>query len=122
MAADHTKGRLHLLLARLDSIDARMLQLRDLTSADAGARLLRVHAGISLDGFRGMPLAVRRALVSACYQVTVLPATRGGPGFWTRDVRLVPREEAAARGPGGQQAEAHQGAERGGLDDGQVPS
>ena len=37
---DHTKGRLHLLLGRLDSIDPRLAQLRELTAADAAARSL----------------------------------------------------------------------------------
>ena len=86
---DHTKGRLHLLLGRLDSVDARLAQLRELITADAGARLTRGHAGITEDEFTALPLSVRRALVAACFRVTVLPASRRGPGFRTEDVRLT---------------------------------
>jgi DNA invertase Pin-like site-specific DNA recombinase len=89
--ADHTKGRLHLLLGRLDSLDARLAELRELTAAGAQAHLLGVHAGISIEEFEALPLGVRRALVSACYRVTVLPASARGPGFRTEDVLLAPR-------------------------------
>jgi hypothetical protein len=89
--ADHTKGRLPLLLARLDSLDARLAEIRELTRAGAQSRLLAVHAGMSLGDFAGKPLAVQRALVSACYKVVVLPASARGPGFRTQDVSLTPR-------------------------------
>lgn len=89
--ADHTKGRLPALLARLDSLDARLAEIRELTGAVAQARLLRDHAGIKLAGFAGLELGVRRALVSGCYKVVVLPASARGPGFRTEDVSLVPR-------------------------------
>jgi len=85
---DHTKGRLHLLLGRLDSVDARLAQVRELTAADAAARIVRTHAGTTEEEFRGLPLSVQRALVSACFTVTVLPASKRGPGFNTEDVRL----------------------------------
>jgi hypothetical protein len=51
-----------------------------------------LHAGISGEDFAALPLATRRALVSACYVVTVLPASKRGPGFRTEDVSLAPRE------------------------------
>jgi site-specific DNA recombinase len=88
MLADHTKGRADLLMKRLDSIDARLGQLRELAASDAGARLLRHHAGITIGEFRGLPLATQRALVAACFTITVLPASRRGPGFNTQDVKL----------------------------------
>jgi site-specific DNA recombinase len=90
LLADHTKGRADLLMRRLDSIDARLGQLRELAAGDAGARLRRRHAGLTIEEFRGLPLAVQRALVSACFTITVLPASRRGPGFNTADVRLAP--------------------------------
>jgi DNA invertase Pin-like site-specific DNA recombinase len=89
--ADHTKGRLPLLLARLDSLDARLADIRELAGAGAQARVLGRHAGLSLDEFAGLELGVRRALVSGCYKVVVLPASARGPGFRTEDVRLEPR-------------------------------
>jgi len=91
MITDHTKGRLHLLLGRLDSVDARLAQLRELTAADAASRLTGRHTGIGEDEFGGLPLPVRRALVAACYTVVVLPASGRGPGFRTEDVQLTPR-------------------------------
>lgn len=90
--ADHRNGRrLTPLLARLDSIDARLAELRELTGADARTRLRESHAGITADQFAAEPLATRRALVSACFQVSVLPASKRGPGFRTEDVVLAPR-------------------------------
>jgi hypothetical protein len=84
-------GRVDLLMARLDSIDARLAGLRELADGDARTRILKAHAGITAAEFDGLPLATRRALVSACYRVTVLPAGKRGPGFRTEDVLLTPR-------------------------------
>jgi DNA invertase Pin-like site-specific DNA recombinase len=89
--ADHTKGRLPLLLARLDSLDTRLAEIRELTGASAQAVLLRRHAGLSLDEFAVLQLGTRRALVSGCYKVVVLPASARGPGFRPQDVMLTPR-------------------------------
>jgi site-specific DNA recombinase len=89
--ADHTKGRLPLLLARLDSLDTRLAEIRELTGASAQAILLRRHAGLSLTEFAALQLGTRRALVSGCYKVVVLPASARGPGFRPQDVMLTPR-------------------------------
>jgi len=91
MFTDHTKGRAHLLLGRLDSIDARLAQLRELTAADAAARLIDRHMGIGEDEFNGLPLSVRRAVVAGCWEIRVQPASRRGPGFDPADVKLTPR-------------------------------
>jgi len=79
---------LHLLLARLDRIKGRLDGLRELAHRDASGRLRGTHAGITEAEFDGLPLSVRRALVAACFTITVLPASRRGPGFRTEDVRL----------------------------------
>lgn len=84
-------GRVELLMARLDSIDARLEELRELASDDTRARIVSSHAGITADEYAALPLAARRALVSACYRVIVLPASKRGPGFRTEDVRLSAR-------------------------------
>lgn len=86
---DHAKGPRHLLLGRLESVDKRLAQLRELTAADAAARLIAGHAGITEKEFNALPLSVRRALVAACFRITVLPASKRGPGFRTEDVRLT---------------------------------
>ena len=83
-------GRLSLLMARLDSIDARMAQLRELTAATARSALLDRHRGIARAEWDALDLSVRRALVAACFTVTVLPASKRGPGFRPQDVRLDP--------------------------------
>lgn len=83
-------GRLALLMARLDTIDARMAQLRELTAGDGRSRLLEQYAGITREEWEALTLDVKRALVAACFRVTVLPASRRGPGFRTEDVRLEP--------------------------------
>lgn len=83
-------GSAILLARRLDSIDARIGQLREAESSGTAERLRRQYQGITLKEFRGLPLDVQRAIVAATVMVTVLPASRRGPGFRTEDVRVVP--------------------------------
>jgi DNA invertase Pin-like site-specific DNA recombinase len=121
--ADYRKGGLTSLLARLDSLDARLAELRELARGDADARLRGRHAGITLAEFLAEPLGTRRALVSACLEVTVLPASRRGPGFRTEDVRLVPRVSGqGAAGQGGDGVSGADAEDDGGddLDDAEV--
>jgi site-specific DNA recombinase len=84
-------ARIDLLMRRLDSLDTRLAELRALAAGDARTRLLQAHAGLTRDGFTALPLATQRALVSACYTITVLPTGRRGPGFDPAAVRLAPR-------------------------------
>ena len=81
-------ARARSLLARLDAIDARMAELRELAEGGARVRLLARYAGINREQWDDLPLDVRRALVAACYRVTVLPASGRGPGFRTQDVQV----------------------------------
>jgi hypothetical protein len=92
MAKDYadSPGRLDILMARLDSIDKRMAELRERESGDSRSRLLGGYRGTTAGQFAALPLDVRRALVAASYRVTVLPASGRGPGFRTQDVRLDP--------------------------------
>jgi site-specific DNA recombinase len=83
-------GRAPLLMRRLDAIDARMAELRELAGASSRDLLLSQYRGISLEEFKGLPLDVRRALVAATVTVAVLPASKKGPGFRPEDVRVVP--------------------------------
>jgi DNA invertase Pin-like site-specific DNA recombinase len=83
-------GRLDILMARLDSIDARMEQLRGLETSGSRSRLLERYQGITREEWEALDLSVRRALVAACVRVTVLPASGRGPGFRTQDVRVEP--------------------------------
>jgi site-specific DNA recombinase len=84
-------GKLRLLIGRLDVIDERLAGLRELAAGDARHRLLAGHEGITGEEFAALPLAVRRALVGACFEVVVLPASARGPGFRTQDVTLTRR-------------------------------
>ena len=79
---------LPLLLRRREVITQRLTELRELAAGSASARLLAAHAGITRERFDALPLATRRALVAACFTITVLPASKRGPGFRTEDVRL----------------------------------
>lgn len=81
-------GRARSLMERLDAIDARIAELRELADTTARDRLLSQYQGITLAEFLAQPLDVRRSLVAATVTVTVLPATRRGPGFRTEDVRV----------------------------------
>ena len=83
-------GRVDILMSRLDSIDARMAELREREAGDARSRLLGHHRGITAAQFAALPLDVRRALVAGAFRITVLPASGRGPGFRTEDVRLEP--------------------------------
>jgi len=80
-----------LLLGRLKSLNGRLEQLRERSAGDARFRLLAAHAGITYEEFCDLPLPVRRSLVSACFEVTVLPSSQRGPGFRPQDVRMTPR-------------------------------
>lgn len=100
MVKDHRKGRADLLMARLDSLDARISELSERISAGTGAQLLAAHAGITRAQWDDLPLSTRRALVAAAVSVTVLPASRKGPGFREEDVVLGP-------GSGGHQSSTH---------------
>lgn len=83
-------GNLDALAARLDGIDKRMAELRELAAGDGRTRLLERYQGITREQWDALDLTVRRALVAACFRVTVLPASRRGPGFRAEDVRLDP--------------------------------
>lgn len=84
-------GRLAMLMGRLDEIDERMAELRALAAGDSRARMLERYAGVTREQWEGdLTLDVKRALVSACFRVVVLPASGRGPGFRAQDVRLEP--------------------------------
>jgi hypothetical protein len=84
-------GRVRSLTARLDAIDARMAQLRGAAAGSARSALLEKYRGITREEWENdLALDVRRALVAACFTVTVLPASRRGPGFRAGDVRVEP--------------------------------
>lgn len=93
LLADYTAsaGRTRELLRRLDAIDARMAQLRELAAGTARSALVERYRGVTREQWENeLPLDVRRALVSACFRITVLPASARGPGFRPQDVRLEP--------------------------------
>lgn len=89
--SDPSKGPiLGALTQRMESIDARIAQLRDLASGGARSRMLARHAGTTREEFDAQPLVTRRALVSGCFSVVVLRASHRGPGFNSQDVKLAP--------------------------------
>jgi hypothetical protein len=75
-------------MRQLDQIDARMAQLREQAGASERERLLSQYRGTTLAEFLDLPLDVRRALTRATVKVTVLPASRRGPGFRECDARV----------------------------------
>ncbi len=84
------RGVIPALVRRLDKVNARLAGLRERSEDDARARLRAARAGITADEIRGLPLADQRALVTACFRVRVLPASKRGPGFRTEDVEMIP--------------------------------
>jgi DNA invertase Pin-like site-specific DNA recombinase len=93
LLADYRKsaGRSALLMTRLDQVDARMAELREREAGGARVRLLARYRGLTRAQWEALPLEVRRALVAACFTVTVLPASKRGPGFRVQDVRVEER-------------------------------
>lgn len=83
-------GQARSLMARLGQVDERMAELRARAAGDSRQQLLERYAGIAREQWEGLDLSVRRALVAACFRVTVLPASGRGPGFRVQDVRLEP--------------------------------
>lgn len=84
-------GSARSLMVRLDGISARMAELREREAGDSRSHLIDQYRGITREQWeKGLPLDVRRALVAACFTVTVLPASKRGPGFRTEDVQVVP--------------------------------
>lgn len=84
-------GMLDIYAARMEGIDARMAELRELAAGGTRSRLLERYRGITREQWENeLPLGVRRALVAACFTVTVLPASARGPGFRVQDVRVEP--------------------------------
>src|SRR5262249_906706 len=71
-------GPLETLLDRLDKLDRRLAELRELAAGSASARLLGAHAGLDRQAWDTLPLHTRRALVAALFTVTVLPASKRG--------------------------------------------
>jgi site-specific DNA recombinase len=89
--AEHPGQRIGVLARALASFDEKIAAAREQMASRAGAALVAAHAGISMQGFAAQPLGVRRELVRATFAVTVMPASRRGPGFDPRDVILSPR-------------------------------
>lgn len=83
-------GRARSLLARLDEIDKRMAELRERAADGTRVSLLERYQGITGEQWEDLAIDVRRALVAACFTVTVLPASGRGPGFRKEDVRVEP--------------------------------
>ena len=93
LLADYGKsaGRARLLMSRLDGIDKQMAELREREAGDARSRLLARYRGLTREQLEAMPLEARRSLVAAVVTVTVLPASKRGPGFRECDVRVEER-------------------------------
>jgi len=89
--AEHPGQRIEVLARALASFDEKIAAAREQMASRAGAALVAAHAGITAKEFADEPLAVRRELVRATFGITVMPASRRGPGFDPRDVILSPR-------------------------------
>jgi site-specific DNA recombinase len=87
---ERSAGRADALMTRLDGIDARMEQLREREAGGARSRLLARYRGLTRAQWKALPLEVRRSLVRATVTVTVLPASKRGPGFRPQDARVEP--------------------------------
>jgi DNA invertase Pin-like site-specific DNA recombinase len=80
------------LLRRIRTIQAK---LRDLRAREVTPRqrMLASRKGITPAEFHELPLYDQRQLVAACFVVTILAASRRGPGFNPGDVEIVQRGE-----------------------------
>jgi DNA invertase Pin-like site-specific DNA recombinase len=89
--ADHPGVDPALLAKGLASYDRKIAQLRAQMAATSQQRLLARMAGITREQWDAEPIDVRAETVRALYRVTVLPATRRGPGFDPAGVRVERR-------------------------------
>ena len=80
-------GRVELLMARLDSIDERLAELRQLAGDSSRVRVMDAHTGITAEEFAVLPLGIRRALVAACYDDPGAARVEAGPGVQDRGRR-----------------------------------
>lgn len=78
------------LRGAIAQIDARVVDLRAEIGKAAVCRTLDGLYGISLEEFRALPLARRRAAVKVLLRVTIVPTGRRGPTFDPLGVRLEP--------------------------------
>lgn len=79
-----------LIVQSLASFDRRIRELRGQMELTARRRLLLDHAGLSREEWKGLPLDTQRALVAACFRVTIIATGRRGPGFDPESVDLDP--------------------------------
>ena len=77
-----------LLVASITRFAEQIAAVRARIALSSRRRLLIEHAGITEDQWEGLPLATRRALVTATYRITVWPARKRGPGFEAETVDL----------------------------------
>jgi hypothetical protein len=91
----------------LASFDRKVRQLRDQLAVSAQHRLLVRMAGVTPGQWSAEPIEVRSATVKALFRITILPATRRGPGFdpASVDLRRRPLSQADIDGSEGRQAE-----------------
>ena len=88
--ASNPGQRIDVLARALASFDEKIAAVRGQLAGQSGRKLLGQHAGITRQELAALPLDVRRSLVRAAYAITVLPASRRGPGFDPRDVVMSP--------------------------------
>jgi site-specific DNA recombinase len=86
--AEHPEQDYDLGRKAIASFDRRIAELREAMATTARTHLLTAHAGITRETFEAMPLSARRALVAACYRITVRKASTRGPGFGPADVDM----------------------------------
>jgi len=89
--ADHPDVNPALLLKALGSYDRKIAQLRSQMATTTKQRLLSRMAGITREQWDAEPIDVRAETVRTLFTVTVLPATKRGPGFDPDSVRVVRR-------------------------------
>jgi len=87
---DPAQPYVDLLTTRLARVEERIAVLRAGSAGAARARLLAQHQGITWEEWLALPLATRRALTTAHWQIEVLPSGRRGPGFSAADVLMTP--------------------------------
>lgn len=86
--ADHPAVDPALLARSLASYDKKIAQLRNQLATTSRQRLLARMAGISREQWDAEPIDIRAETVRALFRVTVLPATKRGPGFDPAGVKV----------------------------------
>lgn len=89
---DHPGASARALTRSAAALEHQIEELQRQASSPRQRTLTR-YAGITVEEFKSLPLAIQRQIIRSVYQITVLPVSRKGSGFRADDVDVRQRED-----------------------------